>query len=328
MKTVAIMDTSIMSFNLGDQIIMESAREGLKNITSDAFVVNMPTHSPLFHRYEFSIRREDSFRAALNHIDYKFVCGTNLLEKNMKKRKNSWNLNIFDLKYFSDYILVGVGSDQFDSVQNGYTERFYKKALRKDIYHSTRDEKTKVFLESLGLKAINTGCVTLWKLNADHCSQIPTKKQDVVVFTVTDYKPDPQKDIEMIKLITKLYKKSYCWLQGIKDKEYLDKLNIPDLLCNVKFIHPSLQAYSDFLSQNECDYVGTRLHAGIKAIQMKKRSIIVGVDNRARDMYEDVKFNFIDRNNIESLEELICSRLETNIVIHKDRIDDFIGQFR
>ena len=56
MKKIAILDTSILSFNLGDQIIMESARHGLQSITQNAFVVNMPTHSPLFHRYEFSLR--------------------------------------------------------------------------------------------------------------------------------------------------------------------------------------------------------------------------------------------------------------------------------
>ena len=78
------MDTSIMSFNLGDKIIMESARNGLKEILDGAFVIDMPTHSPLFHTHEFSLRRIDSFQESLNSIDLKFVCGTNLLAKDMK----------------------------------------------------------------------------------------------------------------------------------------------------------------------------------------------------------------------------------------------------
>ncbi len=71
MRNIAIMDTSIMSFNIGDQIIMESARRELQQITKDAFVVNMPTHSPLYHWYEFSVKSEDGFRKKLNSIDLK-----------------------------------------------------------------------------------------------------------------------------------------------------------------------------------------------------------------------------------------------------------------
>lgn len=55
-KNIAILDTSVMSFNLGDQIIMESCRRELSDILQNAFVVNLPTHSPLFHVYEFGIR--------------------------------------------------------------------------------------------------------------------------------------------------------------------------------------------------------------------------------------------------------------------------------
>lgn len=58
MKYIGIMDTSIMSFNLGDQIIMESSRNGLKKILEDAFVVNMPTHSPLFKKASLALERK------------------------------------------------------------------------------------------------------------------------------------------------------------------------------------------------------------------------------------------------------------------------------
>lgn len=42
MKKIGILDTSILSFNLGDQIIMESTRKELHNVIKDSFVVNLP----------------------------------------------------------------------------------------------------------------------------------------------------------------------------------------------------------------------------------------------------------------------------------------------
>ena len=194
MKQIALMDTSVMSFNIGDQIIMESIHNELSSILKDSFIVNMPTHSPLFHFWEFSLRGKDSLRINLNNLDLKFVCGTNLLEKNMKKRKNLWNIHMLDSNYIKDFILVGVGSGPLDTSLNNYTRRLYKRILSSQYTHSTRDENTKILLEKLGLKAINTGCPTLWQLTKKHCSMIPTQKSDTVVFTLTDYKENIKKD--------------------------------------------------------------------------------------------------------------------------------------
>ena len=48
---------------------------------------------------------------------------------------------------------------------------------------------------------------------------------------------------------------------------------------------PTLEAFDNLLeSEIDLDYIGTRLHAGIRAIQKKRRSIIIGVDNRALEM--------------------------------------------
>lgn len=328
MKKIAIMDTSIMSFNLGDKIIMESAREGLKDILDEAFVVDMPTHSPLFHVSEFSLRRIDAFQESLNSIDYKFVCGTNLLSKDMKKRKNVWNIKLRDTKYFNDYILVGVGTDDLTQIRNNYTRKLYSKALSHKFIHSVRDEKTKNMLEELGFKAVNTGCVTLWRLTRDHCKNITSKKSDRVVFTITDYCQDREKDSSMIRTLVDNYKEVYCWRQGILDEKYLAELNLGEYQDNIKFIGSSLQAYTDFLNQMDCDYVGTRLHAGIKAMQCGRRTLIIGVDNRARDIKETYDINYLDRSKITKLESVVNSEFETKIKINEGRIKTFLSQFK
>lgn len=325
MKKIAIMDTSIASFNLGDQIIMESSRRALNPITKDAFVVNFPTHSPLFHKYEFSIRRKDDFASSLDSFDYKFVCGTNLIEKDMKKRKNLWNLHVLDSKYINGFILVGVGTDGLPGLQNKYTQKFYDRMLSHDFLHSTRDEKTKIFLENMGFKAINTGCTTLWSLTKEHCNNIPHRKSSEVVFTITDYCRDPESDKKLIKMLCSEYTKVYFWPQGMFDYEYFSSLGIKESLV---ILQPSLAAYNEFLINNDCDFVGTRLHAGIKAMQAGKRSIILGVDNRAKDMFDTYRLNYVDRNDFFQLKNMIYNELVTDIELNQSRIKKFIGQFK
>lgn len=326
MKYIAIMDTSILSFNLGDQIIMDCARKALEPVTRDAFVVSLPTHSPLFHRSEFSIRCYDSFHQNLDKFDYKFVCGTNLLAKNMKLRKPAWNLRKRDLKYVHDFILAGVGTDDLPAIANHYTREFYDKALSHKYVHSTRDERTKVLLENLGFRAVNTGCITLWNLDEQKCSEIPVGKSECVVFTVTDYAESYLEDKKMIDILLDEYREVSCWIQGISDLEYLKKLGVLENK-RIRMIKPSLKEYDEYLENHICDYVGTRLHAGIRAMQKGRRALIIGVDNRARDMNENYPINYLHRKSIDELRGRIHLDIRTKIGIDRTKINRFIGQF-
>lgn len=324
---IAILDTSIMSFNLGDQIIMESSRAALKSITKDCFVVNMPTHSPLFHKYEFAVRKADGFRESLNEMQYKFVCGTNLLAKDMKKRKNMWNIHMLDSYFISDFILVGVGTDGTEKIKNNYTKRLYNKILSHDYIHSVRDEKTKQFLESMGFRAINTGCTTIWPLTLEHCKKIPVKKADEVVFTLTDYGRNINADKELLQIIDAFYQKIYFWPQGIFDMKYLCSISDNNFLEKINIISPSLDAYNSFLESHKCDYVGTRLHAGIKAIQKLKRAVIIGIDNRSKDMSKTYGFKYLPRTNLSELRNIINSEFITRINLDRQKIENFLKQF-
>lgn len=329
MKYIALMDTSVRSFNLGDSIIMESVEKGLSPILKGNFVVKMPTHSPVFHKYEFSIHKNDGLSKGLRKFDYKFICGTNLLEKNMKKRQNTWDYHLLDTKYFNNFILVGVGTDSLNKIQNDYTKKFYDHALSHKYIHSTRDKKTKDLLEELGFKAVDTGCATLWPLTKDWCARIPTSKASTVIFTLTDYKKNFEKDRNLVKILLENYRKVYFWPQGIGDWDYLNLL-ITDsqILEKISIINPSLNSYDNFLKSNNCDFVGTRLHAGIKAMQRGRRAIIIGVDNRAADMHEEHHLNFISRENIQDLDKMINSDIITKIKLDNNAINMFLDQFK
>ena len=80
--------------------------------------------------------------------------------------------------------------------------------------------------------------------------------------------------------------------------------------------------------QNEdVDYVGTRLHGGIFALQHGKRTIILGIDNRAADMYKEININYIQYGDFQLLDKKIYSDLKTEINIPIDQINFFKNQF-
>ena len=326
MKNIALLNTSIFSFNRGDDIIMESAKKQLKPILKDNFVVEIPTHSPAFHLYEIMNipGKENAFREKLDKIEWKFVCGTNLISKSLLSRKPLWNLNLLESKYLKNCILFGVGAGNIGNIDK-YTAKLLKNVLSGQYIHSVRDEEAKQMIEKIGLKAINTGCPTLWSLTEEHCKKIEKNKSNKVVFTLTDYKKDVEKDQKFIDILNKNYEEIYFWVQGFDDYEYLKTLKNIE---NINIISPSLEAYDEFLKNNECDYIGTRLHAGIKAMQRYKRTIILVVDNRTRSMKRDYNLNCIEREKIETeLENCINDVIETKVKLNEKNIEIWKGQF-
>lgn len=321
MKKVIIFDTSMASLNKGDEIIMNSAESVLDDIIKDSFIVKMPTHTPAFHFYQ--THNKNPKVKLLNAADYKFICGTNLLYTNMIRPWPNWNINIFNCKPLRNSILVGVGAGINSEDINLYTKQLYRKVLSNKYIHSVRDNKTKELLESIGLKAVNTGCATLWSLDPEFCKQIPKDKSDAVVFTLTDYSKDMKNDQRLIDILKQNYSKIYFWPQGLRDYDYfLQFNNIKD----ISILAPSVQAFSNIL-KTEIDYIGTRLHGGIFAMKHKKRSIIITVDYRAREMNKTYSLNCIERDNLEILPQMINSEFKTQVNLDYEKINMWKKQF-
>lgn len=323
MKKNILFNTSIGTLNMGDYIIVESCKEHLEEIISEDFLVELPSHTPAVHNYQSN--RLNSLIRYTDDAKYKFITGTNLLSYNMLKPWNNLNINIFNYRPYKNLILVGCGIHPNKSNKaNFYTKYLYKKVLSMDYIHSTRDERTKIFLENLGFKAINTGCATTWNFTKDFCNIITAKKARDVVFTLTDYMKDIVNDQILINILKNNYENMYFWVQGSNDLNYLKGFkNVED----IKIINPHLKDYKEVLSK-DIDFVGTRLHAGIFAMQHKKRTIIIGVDNRAMDMQETYNLNVLHRDQIkDKLETMINSSFETNVSIDLEKINKWKSQF-
>lgn len=322
MKNILYLNTSVGSFNRGDDIIMECFRKELGELFPCDFVYDLPTHVSAFHWYQV-LRKSFAYRTYA-HCDYKFVGGSNLLVKDMLTHYPQWNVNIFNYHAFKGCVLCGVGAGAGDKT-NCYTRQLYRKMLSGDYCHSVRDERSKEYVESLGLKAINTGCVTMWMLTPEHCQKIPTKKAKNVVFTLTESGIKDGKDQQLIDILCKNYEDVYFWVQGNKDFEYINKFERID---KIKIVNPSKDAYEKVLEMGDMDYVGTRLHAGIYAMRHFVRTIIIAIDERARGINQSNNLVCIDKQEMQRLESLINSEFTTEIKMPLERIEAWKSQFK
>ena len=322
MKTVLLLNPAIGTDNIGDYIIYECVCSEMAEIFRQAFVKEIPTQMPAFHSY--AVWRNSFAVQNYATCDYKFVGGSNILAKNMLTHYPQWNVNVFNCKPLAGSVCVGVGAGAGGHT-DAYTTHLYRKILSHSYYHSVRDERSKRYVEDvLGLKAINTGCVTMWALTPDFCAQIPAKKADNVVFTLTArMQPDPS-DQMLIDTLKREYDHVSFWMQGDKDEAYFHAFSNTE---GIEIIPPHKAAYEAVLMRNNIEYVGTRLHGGIYALRHKKRAIIISIDERARSISADTGLITIEKNALDGLPELINSAFETKPNIPFEEIARWKAQF-
>lgn len=322
MKTVLLLNPAIGTDNIGDYIIYECVCSEMAEIFRQAFVKEIPTQMPAFHSY--AVWRNSFAVQNYATCDYKFVGGSNILAKNMLTHYPQWNVNVFNCKPLAGSVCVGVGAGAGEHT-DAYTTHLYRKILSHSYYHSVRDERSKRYVEDvLGLKAINTGCATMWALTPDFCAQIPAKKADNVVFTLTArMQPDPS-DQMLIDTLKREYDHVSFWIQGDKDEAYFHAFSNTE---GIEIIPPHKAAYEAVLMRNNIEYVGTRLHGGIYALRHKKRAIIISIDERARSISADTGLITIEKNALDGLPELINSAFETKPNIPFEEIARWKAQF-
>jgi hypothetical protein len=310
---ISIFDTSITDNNLGNEIIMDAVYKQLRSIFGTYFFIKLP--------YLDSIGGQSI--EYIKHSDHVFLGGTNALTAEMETYRQ-WGIDKQNYSNIKKVILMGVGWWQYQGRISKYTSKILRHVLHKDLLHSVRDSYTETKLKEIGItNTINTSCPTMWELTENHCSSIPERKSDSVLITLTNYSQDFKNDAMLLKIIEKNYSKIYAWIQGPEDFAYIKKIND-----KVIILPPSLEALDKLLaSPIAIDYIGTRLHAGIRALQFKRRSIIIAVDNRALEKQKDFNLVVIERNNLDHLQETITGSFKTKINLPVDNINRWKNQF-
>lgn len=310
---IAILDTSISSVNLGDQIIADAATAVLLKLFPQAFYVRMPTQ-------EFMLWQSYKILQGCEHV---FVAGSNLLKSRMLWR-NQWKISPLDLLFRRNATLLGCGWWNYQRTPDLYSRFALRKILAAGGLHSVRDDYTRRQLAAAGVHNVrNTACVTMWNLSPEHCARIPTRKAPRVVVALTGYHPDRAADKALLDLLARHYEEVLFWVQQPEDMAYGHALSGG----RVRFLPPNLAAYTEFLRGNEVDYIGSRLHGGIRALQEGKRSLILAIDNRAVEIARDTQLPVRRREDLAAIEQWINGAQPTEIALPQAAIDEWLHQF-
>lgn len=313
-SVISVFDTSIAAYNIGNHIIMDAVKSEVMELFPDSFVLSLPVED---------IKTNARHYNAMSDIS--FVGGTNILNGDIR-RYRQWDLSLHNIMTLSDIVLMGCGWWQYEERPiTRYTRWAFDKIFSKQYVHSVRDEYTKNKLATIGINSINTGCPTLWRITDDVVKRIPKEKKNSVVVTLTDYNRNKERDIKLLDVCVRNYDTIYLFPQGTGDIPYITELGYLDRLM---LVSPQIAAYDTILESGEVDYIGTRLHAGIRALQKSVRSFIIGIDNRAKEMARDFGLPVLNENKLEGLESWINQPYTLKLNIPFERIEFWKQQFR
>ncbi len=312
-RTITLLDTSVSSTNVGDEIIMEAVRHQLAPVISNDYVNRVASHETMSAKS----------RGMIAKSDYVIAGGSNLLSSHAGLR-SVWKLSPLDASLGRKFVMMGVGWYHDQGAPDPYTAWLFRSLFARDRLHSVRDGYTKRKLEALGFdNVVNTGCPTLWELPADINQTTPQKRARNVVTTLNTYMKDRRADSDMLALLQRKYDRVYAWVQTYSDQAYLR-----ELFPSIELIAPNLAAFDAALASDlDLDYVGNRLHAGIRALQKRRRTIIIEIDNRAREMGRDFNLPTVARDDLKGLEARIEHPEPLNIILPRGEIDRWLGQW-
>ncbi|MBW4469061.1 MAG: polysaccharide pyruvyl transferase family protein [Stenomitos rutilans HA7619-LM2] len=302
------------SANLGDLIIQQAVFRELSYLFGHQKILNLSTHTPL----------EEKHFQHMQTCAVILVGGTNLLSSNMN-HYNQWKIFFRDaLRLRKRVLLLGVSWWQYQGRPNLYTAGLLHLALSSSGMHSVRDNYTKSKLKSIGIwNSLNTGCPTMWPLANLSADEIPQQKAQNVLLMLTDYAQKPVLDRRLLELISTHYKTVYFWPQGAGDRDYVTSFDLP-----VHILDRSLSALENFLESNlSLDYIGTRLHGGIRCLLAKRRTLILKIDHRATEIAHETGLPSADRDDFKLIEQWIQEPFMTKISINTAAVEQWRNQF-
>lgn len=284
MDTIAIVDTSICTDNLGDEIIMDAVNSVVAELFPDAYAFRVPSHEAL----------SDRTRKFIRQANWCFIGGTNLLSSNITPH-GLWRLDQAGANAYGSTrtVCLGTGWNDYMAAATPLARNLLQTSLFRDVTHSARDSYTQKHLEQIGRTAISTSCPTTWNLTPEHCSTLPTTRSNAVIFTLSAWRPDVEADRAFVETLRRHYKTVWFFPQMQDDYAYFQKFGWTD----IKVVAATTQAYTHFLENEDVDFVGTRLHGGIRALQKGRRALILAIDNRAAEINRDTGLPVLQRNN-------------------------------
>ena len=252
MMQVALLAPWVATRNIGDQVIGDAVVAELRERTVLP-VLELPTH----------VRPERGLLRLSLKMDRIIVGGSNILSSRMQ-----WNGNFpltpdLLLAYRHKVTLMGVGWDRYSESPGRLSVKYLRALLDPKAIHSTRDQYTADRLNRMGYEAVNTGCPTTWKLDATKIRRRPNLSRAII--TVSDYAPNVRRDQAWISRVESYFPDLCFQPMSALDNWYL----LRGVGCSGDQIMTArLRSYDAVLAKGDAVVVGTRLHGGIRALQM------------------------------------------------------------
>jgi len=302
------------SDNLGDLIIENAVLEELEDVFQDWTISKVSTH----------LRFGPAQRRIVKSADLVLVGGSNLLSSYMDGYFQ-WDLTLANAFAARGTVLMGAGWWKDQGTPNRYTRILLNLVLSRRFFHSVRDSQTRRHLRDIRIpRVLNTGCPTMWGLAGKDLAALPTSPARQVLCMITDYYPHPGLDRELFSLLKSTYDKVYLWPQGAGDTRYARELGFDG-----RILDNSLEALDQLLqAETDLDYVGTRLHGGIRCLRHGRRSLVLEVDNRAREIGLDSGLPTVRRDDLDGVRNWIRGSAAIRLRIPQEAIRDWKNQFR
>lgn len=314
MMHIHLLDTAISSDNIGDEIIVDHLTDQLYRYFPDAYFTSSSSHDGL-----------GVFGRKLAHAaDLVFLLGTNALHPEYRWFGGGlWPLKSADIAVLENkVVLFGVGAiKDFETVQPRQ-RRLLQRVLKTDAVHFVRDDTALKLVKQCGLQVKNGSCPTLWSLNKP--LSFPTRNIDRAVFSLTYYRAQSS-DADFVAMMQERYSDLHFWAQQIEDIEYLQQF--PGTR-DIPIVAPNLRAYDAILQAEDCDVIGSRLHGGIRALHHGRRSVVIAVDNRARDIGRETSLPVIAQADVVSkLDDMLSAEIRVDMSSLTNMRDAFFSQF-
>ncbi|TFF16784.1 MULTISPECIES: polysaccharide pyruvyl transferase family protein [Cellulosimicrobium] len=304
---IVVVDPGAASTNVGDQIISEAVdAELVTPLREQGHEVELvPMHG----------RLTTAHRAALRHARSVIACGTNLLSDHMRFRR-AWHWPADDVDLCRGRLtFLGVGWWQYQRAGIDPVSAAWLRSLAGDVPWAVRDEYSLARLRRARVPAVHTSCPTLWGVEKQ---TLPSDERRVVV-TFTDYSQDPLADRRLVHALAERFDELLFWPQGPGDREYVDGVRGG----TGTMLGPRLEDFDAVLDEPGTAYVGLRLHGGIRAMQRGVPTLVLSIDNRAREIARSVGLRAPSRNAARRYREDLRSGEVVRIDVPRDAVDSW-----
>jgi len=299
--------------NLGNLVIQQAVNREVERLFGGWDIVRLSTF--------WTPGPED--RRRLRSADVTLAGGTNLLNSRMNQYRQ-WVISLRHVPGMTRARLLGVGWWKYEEPPNLYTRIFFKFLLAEKGLHSVRDQYAEDRLKRIGYRnVVNTSCPTMWPLADARPEEFPTTKGRNVLVMLTDYSRNEECDRRLLDLLSSRYEKLYVFPQGKFDLPYLNSFRV-----KWQVLERNLSALNQFIaSEPSFDYIGTRLHGGIHCLNHRRRSLILEVDNRAREIARDTSLPTVPRADLEGVRAWIDTPTPFRIRLPLANIERWRQQF-